>query len=49
LALAVAPLPLSANNQLRRPKTIAWHVAHVGQEIEVHCRWHPLHGRLLAV
>ena len=34
-----------AKVQFRRPTAIRGHSAHVGQEVEVHYRWHPLYGR----
>src|ERR1700737_487634 len=32
-----------------RPRPLPVHSAHIGQEIEVHYRWHPLYGRRVKV
>ena len=37
----------SAKSQDLRPRAMLGHSAHVGQEVEVHYRWHPYFGRWL--
>ena len=39
--------PKTSNCFFQRPSRI--HSAHIGQEVDVHYRWHPLYGRRLRV
>jgi hypothetical protein len=34
---------------MNAPSQVRDHSAHIGQEVEVHYRWHPLHGRRVKV
>jgi hypothetical protein len=45
MASARVSPPASAKSQFLRPIAISGHSAHVGQEVVVHYRWHPLFGR----
>lgn len=49
---AAARLPARsdpAKSQLLRPITSSRSSAHIGQELEVHYRWHPLFGRRVKI
>jgi hypothetical protein len=40
-----APRSEPANSHDFRPRTISRHSAHIGQDVMVRYRWHPLYGR----
>ena len=46
-ALALAPSTVSLNSQLFLPVAIVGSFCHIGEEVEIHYRWHALHGRRL--
>src|SRR5947209_19459205 len=46
-AAVLPPTSLQKTSSCRDPPPSRIHSAHIGQEVEVHYRWHPFYGRRL--
>lgn len=48
-AAALPPISLRKTSSCRGQPPSRIHSAHIGQEVEIHYRWHPLYGQRLRV